>query len=116
MIRKKLIPLLFIGASMTQINAQTAPTGKGNTDFTLQQAIEYAMKNSPNYLTSTLDVESAAYRRKELLGAGLPQINGSVDLKDYIEIPTSLIPAQFFGGPAGTFRGQLNRWRLTKRV
>ena len=24
-------------------------------------------------------------------------------LKDYIAIPTSLLPAEFFGGPAGTF-------------
>lgn len=103
MIPKKLIPLLLIGAGLSQLRAQTAPAGQGTASFTLPQAIEFATKNSPNYLNAELDVENAAYRRKEVLGAGLPQINASVDLKDYLEIPTSLIPAQFFGGPAGTF-------------
>ena len=99
---KAIIPLLFLGVGITSLDAQQ--TGAQNsTAFTLQQAIDYSLKNSPNYLNAEYDVESAAYRRKELLGIGLPQINGSVDLKDYLEIPTSLLPAQFFGGPAGTF-------------
>lgn len=102
MIRKKILPLLLIGAAFMNAGAQTAAS-QGSTNFTLPQAIDYALKNSPNYLNSDLDVENAAYRRKELLGAGLPQLSASLDLKDYINIPTSLIPAQFFGGPAGTF-------------
>lgn len=71
--------------------------------FSLQQAIEYSLKNSPNYLNAQLDYQSADYRRKEITGTGLPQINGSIDLKDYINIPTSLLPAQIFGGPEGSF-------------
>lgn len=74
-----------------------------STSFSLQQAIDYAVKNSPNYLNAELDLKSADYRRKEITGLGLPQISGSIDLKDYIDIPTSLLPAQIFGGPAGTF-------------
>lgn len=104
MIRKKIIPLLFIGAGISPVIAQTNAAGsQGNISFTLPQAIEYAVKNSPNYLNAELDVESAAYKRKELLGAGLPQLTASVDLKDYFDIATSLVPAQFFGGPPGTF-------------
>lgn len=34
---------------------------------------------------------------------GLPQVSGSIDLKDYLNIPTSLLPGQIFGYPAGTF-------------
>lgn len=101
--RKKVIfPLLFIGVGITSVNAQDAGT-QNSTSFTLQQAIDYSLKNSPNYLNAEYDVQSADYRRKELLGVGLPQVSGSVDLKDYLEIPTSLLPAEFFGGPAGTF-------------
>ena len=101
--RKKVIfPLLFIGVGMTSVNAQDAGN-QNSTSFTLQQAIDYSLKNSPNYLNAEYDVQNANYKRKELLGVGLPQINGSVDLKDYLEIPTSLLPAEFFGGPAGTF-------------
>jgi outer membrane protein TolC len=71
--------------------------------FTLPQAIEYAVKNSPNYQNAELDQKSAEYRRREVSGLGLPQISGSVDIKDYIELPTSLLPGQFFGAPAGTY-------------
>ena len=71
--------------------------------FTLQQSIEYAYKNSPNYLNAENDVLMAKYKRKEVLGMAMPQINSSVDFKDFIEIPTSLLPGQIFGAPAGTF-------------
>lgn len=101
--RKKVIfPLLFIGVGITSLNAQDAGT-QNSSSFTLQQAIDYSLKNSPNYLNAEYDVQNANYRRKELLGVGLPQVTGSVDLKDYLEIPTSLLPAEFFGGPAGSF-------------
>jgi outer membrane protein len=74
-----------------------------STNYSLQQAIDFALKNSPNYLNAELDIQNSVYRRKELFGIGLPQVNGSVDIKDYLDIPTSLLPGQFFGGPAGTF-------------
>jgi outer membrane protein TolC len=82
---------------------QTKAQEANKTSFSLKEAIEYSLKHSPNYLNSDLDYQSADARRKEITGLGLPQINGSVDIKDYINIPTSLLPAQIFGGPAGTF-------------
>ncbi len=88
--------LLFL---LININAQKT----NNKDFTLQQAIDFSLKNSPNYLNAELDIENANYRRKEISGIGLPQLNSSIDLKDYINIPTSLLPAQIFGGPAGSY-------------
>ncbi len=74
-----------------------------NNSFSLQQAIDYSLKNSPSYLTADLDQKNAEYKRKEIMGLGLPQINGSVDVKDYIELPTSLLPGEFFGAPPGTY-------------
>jgi outer membrane protein len=70
--------------------------------FTLQQAIDYAMKNSPSYLNAELDERNTEYRRREIAGLGYPQVTASIDLKDYIEIPTSLLPGDFFGQP-GTY-------------
>jgi outer membrane protein len=92
-----------IGFSLTlsvlTVNGQQA----SSANYSLQQAIDYAYKNSPNYLNAELEIQNSRYKRKEVLGVGLPQINSSVDLKDYIDIPTSLLPGQFFGAPAGTF-------------
>lgn len=70
------------------------------TSFTLQEAITYALEHNQNYINSTLDVESAKYRNKEYTGIGLPQINGSADVKDYLTIPTSVIPAKAFNPAA----------------
>jgi len=70
------------------------------TAFSLQEAIDYSLKHSPNYLNAELDLKSADYRRKEITGLGLPQINGSIDLKDYIALPTSLLPLAAFNPQA----------------
>ena len=91
--------LLALSVVVLQSKAQDA---KSNA-FTLQQSIDYAYKNSPNYLNAQNDVLMAKYKRKEILGMAMPQINGSVDFKDFLQIPTSLLPGQIFGGPAGTF-------------
>lgn len=99
----KTIKKYAIGLSMifSVFTAQSQNAGSAN--YSLKQAIDYAFKNSPNYLNAELEIQNSKYRKKEVLGVGLPQINSSVDLKDYIDIPTSLLPGQFFGAPAGTF-------------
>ncbi len=68
--------------------------------FTLNEAIDFATKNSPSYANSELDMQSALYKKNETMGAGLPQINASLDFKDYIKIPTSLIPLSAFSPQA----------------
>jgi len=78
------------------------PQQQGNS-FSLQQAIDYAVKNSPGFLSAELDQKSAEHKRKEVAGIGLPQVSASIDIKDYIEIPTQLIPGDFVGAPPGTF-------------
>jgi len=86
--------LAAIGASAQETNSAT---------FTLPQAIEYATKNSPNYLNAALDQQTAEYKKKEITAAGLPQVNGSIDIKDFVVIPTTLLPAAFAGGAPGQF-------------
>lgn len=68
--------------------------------FSLQEAIEYSLKNSPNYSNAELDLKNAEYKKKEITGLGLPQLSASVDFKDYIEIPTSLFPLSAFNPQA----------------
>ncbi len=93
--------ILIFSISVTGLLAKAQQASSNN--FSLQQAIEYAYKNSPNNLNAQSDILMAKYKRKEVLGIAMPQINGSVDLKDFLQIPTSLLPGQIFGAPAGTF-------------
>ncbi|HEY1039302.1 MAG TPA: TolC family protein, partial [Bacteroidia bacterium] len=74
-----------------------------NSSFTLKAAIDYATKHNATYLNTELDIKLAELKNKEVIGIGLPQLSGSVDLKDYVKIPTSLLPGEFFGAPPGTF-------------
>jgi outer membrane protein len=97
-IRLTLHSLLFSAILITgSLNAQEK---EQKTAFTLQEAIDYALGHNQNYLNSTLDVESAKFRNKEYTGIGLPQINGSADVRDYLTIPTSVIPARAFSPSA----------------
>ena len=91
--------LVVMGVLASFINTKAQ---QGNS-FSLQQAVDYAVKNSPNHLNAELDEKNAKYRKNEITGIGLPQISGSIDLKDYIELPTSLLPGEFFGAPPGTY-------------
>ena len=94
---KQLILVLFGLVPLSQF-AQNK-----DAEFNLQTALEYAYKHNANYLNAELDARQSNFKKKEIAGLGLPQINGSVDVKDYLEIPTSLLPGQFFGFPPGTY-------------
>ena len=73
-----------IGFSITlnvlTVNGQQA----SSANYSLQQAIDYAYKNSPNYLNAESDVLMAKYKRKEVIGIAMPQINSNVDFKDFL--------------------------------
>ncbi|MBK7971671.1 MAG: TolC family protein [Bacteroidetes bacterium] len=90
--------LLAQGFSYTG-SAQT-PAGSG---FTVQQAIEYALKNETNVKNAQIETQIAQAKINELIGVGLPQVKGSADINKFIEIPTSFVPGEFFGGEPGTY-------------
>ncbi|MBL7911691.1 MAG: TolC family protein [Bacteroidia bacterium] len=92
MTQLKKYALLFAIIVCASAKAQEAT----NSNFSLQQSIEFAIKNSPSYLNAELDMENAEYRRKEIAGLGLPQITGSFDFKDYFNIPVSIVDASKF--------------------
>lgn len=72
-------------------------------EFSAQQAVDFARKNSSAVKNALLDIRIRQQGNREITSAAFPQVNGSVNLTKYIDLPTSLIPAEFFGGPAGTF-------------
>jgi outer membrane protein TolC len=97
---KKFLLLMVAFASITQVHAQDA-----NSSFSLKQAIEFAMSNQPNVKNAQLDEAIAKKKVDEITGIGTPQINASADLNKFIEIPTSFVPAEFFGGKSGEYFG-----------
>lgn len=72
--------------------------------FTLKEAQQYAIENNYDIKNAGTDVEIARQRVKENLAIGLPQVNAGAGYTNYIELPTQLIPAEFFGGEPGEFQ------------
>jgi outer membrane protein len=94
-----LLIFTFLGKGfITPSAAQQAASG-----LTLAQAIDYAKKNNPGLKNSRLDEEMARQKVKEVRSIGLPQISGTGTFNDFLQLPVSLIPGEFFGGQAGTF-------------
>lgn len=71
--------------------------------FSLREAQIYALEHNYDVINAITDVEIARKKVKENLAIGMPQIDASAGYTNFIELPTQLIPAEFFGGEAGEF-------------
>ena len=71
--------------------------------FTLREAQLYALEHNYDVINAITDVEIARKKVKENLAIGLPQVDASAGYTNFIELPTNLIPAEFFGGQPGDF-------------
>ncbi len=72
-----LAALLLVRAGYAQQEPTSAPTPQA---FTLDQCIDYALKNAISMQNATLDQQIAAAKVKETVGLGLPDISGNVQL------------------------------------
>ncbi|WP_183560350.1 TolC family protein [Mucilaginibacter sp. SP1R1] len=83
--------------------AQDAPPNNQTYNFSVQDCINYAYEHQDSVVNAKLDIKSAEYKVKETTGIGLPQVSGTATFQDYLKIPTTLLPGEIFGQPAGTF-------------
>src|SRR5690554_4337844 len=73
------------------------------TTFSLQEAIDFALKNNRRAINSQRDIEAAKAQKWETTASGLPQINASVEYQNFLKQSVQVIPAEFFGGNPGEF-------------
>ncbi|MCS6917203.1 MAG: TolC family protein [Chitinophagales bacterium] len=71
--------------------------------FGLQEAVRYALEHQPVHRNAELGVAISRRSVQEVIGIGLPQVTAKADFTHYLELPTSLIPGEFFGGEPGTY-------------
>jgi len=71
--------------------------------MSLQEAQAYALQNSPTMKSSLLDIADGRTTLKSSTSTGLPQVNLTANYNHFITLPTSLVPAEFFGGEPGEF-------------
>ena len=98
----KTILLLLCGfVFTTNLSAQNEP--KPIHSFSLEDCVAFAQKNNVQVKNAILAIDVQAQTNREIASAAFPTINTNLSSTDYTKIPTSLLPAQIFGGAAGTF-------------
>ncbi len=91
--------MLFFSINMLMHSAKTQQP----MELTLEQAIDYALQHNYNLENARADAEIASRQVWEITASGLPQVSGTVGYQYFLDLPTSLIPAEFFGGQPGEF-------------
>nr|MDQ3101582.1 TolC family protein [Bacteroidota bacterium] len=86
----------FIIVFILQVAIMRPALAQGPLQLDLAQARELAAKQSYQVQVGQLEADKARKQISEVLAAGLPQINGSVSLQNYLDVPTQVVP-NFFG-------------------
>ena len=71
--------------------------------LSLEEALAFGEQNNRNIKKASMEIRKAYKDQWSTIAIGLPQISANADYQNFIELPTSLIPAQFFGGNEGEF-------------
>jgi Outer membrane protein len=100
-ISKVILAVILTGGITVRTGAQVI--AESNYSFTAKQAVEYAMKNSVQVKNALIDTRIQQQTNREITASAYPQITGTINVQDYVKLPTQLIPGEFFGQPAGTY-------------
>ncbi len=74
-----------------------AATTFGQTNLTLQEAIDLGIQNNKEFKLKALEIAAAEARINELKATGLPQVTGGVNYQYYLAVPQQ--PIEDFVGP-----------------
>lgn len=77
---------LFSFLLSIQVSAQDTPTS-----LSLQEAVDYAIKNNTSAKNALLDIDAAIKQKWETTAIGLPQINAKVDYNNWLKQQVNLI-------------------------
>ena len=94
-IRKQFLVLLFIVTGFTAVQAQV---------WSLQQCIDTAQVYNKALQMSRNNIAISQQRKMEAKANLIPKISANADYKYFTDLPTQLLPASIFGGPAGAFK------------
>lgn len=89
---KQITLILVVLFSLSNVNAQKV--------LTLEQALEMALDNNSTVKNARLDETIAQKKIWETTAIGLPQINAEGSFQNFIDIPTSVLPANAFNPAA----------------
>lgn len=92
--------ILFLSLILT---APLLAQESASYNFSLEEAIAYALQHNRTAQNAQLDIEAAKKQKWETTATGLPQLKASVDYQNFLKQQVSIIPAEAFGGQPGEF-------------
>ncbi len=90
MVKRKIVLLLSLGASIGFVSGQT---------LSLRQCLDYANANNENQKIAGYDMAAAKKKVNEQIGTMLPQIEGSASYTDNLKLSVSMLPGELAGKP-----------------
>jgi outer membrane protein len=88
---KRVLLLHIFSCIFLLVNCQT---------FNGDLLFKYAQKNSPQLQNANIDVFLSEEKIKEIRASGLPKINGELSYQNFINVPTTVVPANAFNPAA----------------
>ena len=97
------VSLALILISNFAIAQKSSDTARKTYKFSVQQAVAYAKQNNVQVKNALIDYQIQQQTNRGITAAAYPQLNASGTFQDFLDIPTSLVPAEFAGGAPGTY-------------
>ena len=72
--------------------------------LSLKEAIAFGLTHNRSIINADREIQKAKKEKWKTIATGLPQISSEVNYQNFLEMPVSLVPAEFFGGNPGEFR------------
>jgi outer membrane protein TolC len=89
---------LFFSVFLLVAHAQDLPKS-----LSLDEAILYGLTNNRSIINADREIQKAKKDRWKTIASGLPQISSDINYQNFLKMPVSLVPAEFFGGNPGEF-------------
>jgi len=71
--------------------------------LSLEEAINFGLSNNRSIINADREIQKAKKVKWKTIAVGLPQISSEINYQNFLEMPISLVPAEFFGGNPGEF-------------
>ena len=72
--------------------------------LSLEEAIAFGLTHNRSIINADREIQKAKKEKWKTIATGLPQISSEINYQNFLEMPVSLVPAEFFGGNPGEFR------------
>ena len=89
---------LFLTLLFGSTQAQELPES-----LSLEEAIAFGLTHNRSIINADREIQKAKKEKWKTIATGLPQISSEFNYQNFLEMPVSLVPAEFFGGNPGEF-------------